>query len=127
MVALIVGASGGKGSGAVQAQKNHNPTSQENEDPVMPSASRPAGMPSDDIPGIPDASNRARMNEERTKAFNDERHKRLEEDASKLLALTTELKADVDKANKDELSLEVMRKASEIEKLAHDVQSRMKN
>jgi hypothetical protein len=44
-----------------------------------------------------------------------------------LLALTTELKSDVDKANKDELSLDVMRKAAEIEKLAHDVQNRMKN
>ena len=49
------------------------------------------------------------------------------DDASKLLALTTELKSDVDKTDKDELSLEVMRKAAEIEKLAHDVQSRMKN
>jgi hypothetical protein len=71
--------------------------------------------------------NRARMNEERMKALNSDRHKRLEDDASKLLALSTELKSDVDKANKDELSLDVMRKAAEIEKLAHDVQSRMKN
>jgi hypothetical protein len=67
------------------------------------------------------------MNEERMKALNSDRHKRLEDDASKLLALSTELKSDVDKANKDELSLDVMRKAAEIEKLAHDVQSRMKN
>jgi hypothetical protein len=37
------------------------------------------------------------------------------------------LKTDVNKTNKDELSLDVMRKAQEIEKLAHDVQSRMKN
>ena len=67
------------------------------------------------------------MSEERVKALNDDRHKRLEDDAGKLLALSTELKTEVDKANKDELSLEVMRKAAEIEKLAHDVQSRMKN
>ena len=57
---------------------------------------------------------------------NDARHKRMEADAAKLLELSTELKADVDKAGKDELSLEVMRKAEEIEKLAHDVKERMK-
>ena len=57
---------------------------------------------------------------------NDARHKRMEADAAKLLELATELKADVDKAGKDELSLEVMRKAEEIEKLAHDVKERMK-
>jgi len=84
-------------------------------------------MPADDIPDSMGGPNRARMNEERMKALNSDRHKRLEDDASKLLALSTELKSDVDKANKDELSLDVMRKAAEIEKLAHDVQSRMKN
>ncbi len=57
---------------------------------------------------------------------NDARHKRMEADVAKLLELSTELKADVDKAGKDELSLEVMRKAEEIEKLAHDVKERMK-
>jgi hypothetical protein len=44
-----------------------------------------------------------------------------------MMALTNELKSDVDKTNKDELSVEVIRKAGEIEKLAHDVQARMKN
>jgi hypothetical protein len=37
------------------------------------------------------------------------------------------LKADVAKTGKDELSVEVLRKAAEIEKLAHDLQNRMKN
>ena len=55
---------------------------------------------------------------------NDVRHKRLSDDVTKLLALSTELKAEVDKAGKDELSLEVMRKADAIEKLAHDVKER---
>ena len=57
----------------------------------------------------------------------DERHKRLEADTAKLLALTNELKAEVDKASKDELSLDVVRKAAEIEKLARDVKERMKS
>jgi len=70
---------------------------------------------------------RARMEEQRVKAMNDDRHKRLSADVDKLLSLTNELKSDVDKANKDELSIDVIKKAQEIEKLAHDVQSRMKN
>lgn len=56
----------------------------------------------------------------------DERRKRLEADTAKLVALTSELQAEVAKASKDELSLDVVRKAAEIEKLAHDVKERMK-
>ena len=77
--------------------------------------------------GMPDGGARERIDEERRKAINDGRHKKLEDDVDKLLSLTNELKTDVDKANKDELSLDVVRKAQEIEKLAHDVQSRMKS
>jgi hypothetical protein len=57
----------------------------------------------------------------------DERHKRLAADTAKLVELTNELKTEVDKASKDELSLDVVRKAAEIEKLAHDVKERMKS
>ncbi len=57
----------------------------------------------------------------------DERHKRLLSDTAKLVELTNDLKNEVDKANKDELSLDVVRKAAEIEKLAHDVKERMKS
>ncbi len=57
----------------------------------------------------------------------DERHKRLVADTAKLVALTNELKAEVEKASKDELSLDVVRKAAEIEKLARDVKDRMKS
>ncbi len=44
----------------------------------------------------------------------------------KLLSLANELKADVDKSSKDTLSLDVVRKADEIEKLAHSVKEKMK-
>ncbi len=57
----------------------------------------------------------------------DERHKRLLADTAKLVELTNELKAEVDKAAKDELSVDVVRKAAEIEKLARDVKERMKS
>jgi hypothetical protein len=96
------------------------------QDPAMPSTQRPGVQPPDDS-AQPSGPFRGVMDEQRKRAINDDRHKRLEQDVDKLLALTNELKTDVDKSNKDELSLDVVRKAGEIEKLAHDVQSRMKN
>jgi hypothetical protein len=43
-----------------------------------------------------------------------------------LLKLATELKAEVDKTTKDTLSLSVIRKADEIEKMAHGVKEMRK-
>jgi nitric oxide reductase activation protein len=57
---------------------------------------------------------------------NNERQKQLVSDTDKLVALANELKADVEKSNKDTLSLDVVRKADEIEKLAHSVKEKMK-
>jgi len=51
----------------------------------------------------------------------------MSEDSEKLLKLATELKAEVDKSTKDTLSLGVIRKADEIEKLAHAVKEKMKS
>ena len=55
-----------------------------------------------------------------------ERQRRLVDDTDKLLALATQLHTDVAKTNKDILSLDVVRRADEIEKLAHSVKERMK-
>ena len=41
-----------------------------------------------------------------------------------LLKMATDLKAEVEKSNKDQLSLSVVRKANEIEKLAHQVRTK---
>lgn len=57
----------------------------------------------------------------------EERRKRMLSDTAKLVALSTELNAEVEKTTKDELSVEVVRKAAEIEKLAHDVRERMRS
>jgi hypothetical protein len=57
---------------------------------------------------------------------NIERQKKLVEDTEKLVALVNQLKADVDKSSKDTLSLDVVRKADEIEKLAKSVKDKMK-
>jgi predicted Zn-dependent protease len=56
----------------------------------------------------------------------DDRQKQLAADTEKLLALATELKQQVDKSNKNTLSLGVIKKADEIEKLAHSLKERMK-
>jgi type VI protein secretion system component VasF len=67
-----------------------------------------------------------RLEEQQQKARSTERQKKLVADTDKLLALATELKTDVDKTNKDILSMDVIKKADEIEKLAHSVKERMK-
>jgi hypothetical protein len=55
-----------------------------------------------------------------------ERQKQIASDTAKLVKLATELKTDMDKTSKNEMSLDVIRKADEIEKLAHDLKLRMK-
>jgi len=56
-----------------------------------------------------------------------ERQKRLVSDTEKLLALATQLHDDVARTNKDILSLDVIKRADEIEKLAHSVKMGMKD
>jgi hypothetical protein len=52
--------------------------------------------------------------------------KQLADDTAKLLTLASELKAELDKSSKDKLSLSVIRKAEQVEKLAHKVRDEMK-
>ena len=88
------------------------------------SASRVPGMgPTAD--SAPDPL-RESSHEQMIREANTQRHKRMLDDANKMVQLSNELKADVEKTQKDELSLDVMKKAAEVEKLAHDVQQRMK-
>jgi nitric oxide reductase activation protein len=71
------------------------------------------------------------MREQQTKkqnfaAANAERKKQIADDTEKLLKLAADLKAEVDKTSKDTLSLNVIRRADEIERLAHSVKEKMK-
>jgi hypothetical protein len=68
-----------------------------------------------------------RLQGQRDRMWNDDRHKRLIADTDKLLQLATELKVDVDKSTPNELSVKVIQKATEMEKLSHDVKERMRN
>jgi hypothetical protein len=76
-------------------------------------------------PGAEDEQ-RVRMEKEMAKKAAQARQAEMKRDTEKLLKLATELKADVDKTNEGTLSLDVIKKAEEIEKLAHTVKDRMK-
>jgi hypothetical protein len=52
--------------------------------------------------------------------------KQLADDTAELLTLANELKVELDKSNKDTLSLSVIKKAAQVEKLAHKVRDEMK-
>lgn len=79
----------------------------------------------------PDANDQMRMSEQQAKqrnfaAANAERKRQIADDSARLLKLATDLKAEVDKTTKDTLSLNVIRKADEMERLAHSVKEKMK-
>jgi membrane protein involved in colicin uptake len=69
---------------------------------------------------------RIRMEKDMAKKANQQRQAELKRDAEKLLKVATELKAYVDKTNENLLSIEVVSKAEEIEKLAHSVREKMR-
>jgi hypothetical protein len=58
---------------------------------------------------------------------NKKRQKDIRDDTDKLFQLATELKAAVDKTNENLLSIDVVRKAEEVEKLAKKVKEKMKD
>jgi len=89
------------------------------------------GSPNPNVPGVapsfgdssPDAAMAAKMSKER----NADRQKTIVSETNQLLDLAKQLKDAVDKSDKDQLSLQVVRKAEEIEKLAKDVKSKMRD
>ncbi|MGA8670704.1 MAG: hypothetical protein WB679_12550 [Terracidiphilus sp.] len=110
-IALLTGA----------AQPGQQPTGGDVDKPyLLPEANR-----------LPDANDQMKMRDQKAKqqnfdAANAERKRQLSDESAKLLTLAMALKAEVDKTNKDMLSLNVIRKADEIEKLAHNVKEKMK-
>lgn len=67
------------------------------------------------------------MIEKQAKEANKKRQQDIKTDTDKLLVLATELKDAVDKTNENMLSLDVVRKADELEKLAKRVKEKMKD
>ncbi len=66
------------------------------------------------------------MEKKMVKKANQERQAQLRRDTEHLFRLSSELKQYVDKSSEDTLSLEVIKKAEEIEKLAHSVKEKMR-
>lgn len=104
---------------------------------VAPSGAQPpSGNPQKSIilpeaNRTPDANDLMKMREQQAKqqnyaAANAERKRQIAEDSARLLKLATDLKAEVDKTTKDMLSITVIRKADEIERLAHNMKEKMK-
>jgi hypothetical protein len=69
----------------------------------------------------------ARFEQQQIANMVSERHAQLQRDTEKLVALTAELKQNVDKAGRNILSMDVIKTAQEIQKLAKSVQEKMKN
>ena len=99
---------------------------------------QPPQQPIPDVPYLrpetnrpPDKNAQMQMHDDQAKArsveaANAERKRQIADDTSKLLELATQLKAEVDKTSKDTLSINVIRKAESIERLAHGVKEKMK-
>ena len=90
-------------------------------------------LPKGTAQGLPDMSGRRpptpeeiHMEKARLKQAGKERQAAIKKDTDKLLKLATELKQYVDKTNENTLSMDVVKKAAEIEKLAKEVKERMK-
>jgi hypothetical protein len=90
-----------------------------------PTQGKPS-RPNLDAPDAREKEEQEQVEKEMAKKANQERQSQLQRDADRLLKLATELKQYVDKTNEHTLSLDVIKKAEEIEKLAHSVKEKMK-
>ena len=113
MLASLWGAGSRSGMHAVSAAQSQQP--------AIPALQPPFGNSAE--PNDPMEHQRL---EKMEKARNADRQKQLVQDTDKLLALAKELKEEVGKSNADTLSIDVVKKASEIEKLAKNVKDRMR-
>ena len=82
----------------------------------------PQGQHGQDMGIKPDPDIEKKMAKQRIK----DRYKDLKRDSEKLLELATELKQQVDKSGENVLSMDVVKKCEEIEKLSKSVRSKMK-
>lgn len=95
--------------------------------PPSPNVGAPPFSREDPSQGRPeDNENAERLKKAMEKKLNEQRHEQLKRDTDRLLELSTELKQYVDKTNENLLSVDVVKKAEEIEKLAHSVKEKMK-
>ena len=74
----------------------------------------------------PKDDQRIQIEKDMAKKANEQRQAEIRRDSEQILKLATELKQYVEKSNENILSMDVVKKAEEIEKLAHSVKEKMK-
>lgn len=118
LVVLLLAADAGSQSKAVPRGVSPQPVAEArlSADPQFP---RPRRTPEEDRFAIERERAMARQR-------NKDRQAALKKDTDKLLELATELKEYVDKTDENMLSLDVIKKAEEIEKLSKSVKEKMK-
>jgi len=87
----------------------------------------PAVPPLPALDNAPPDMSEAKFERDMAKQRNVQRQKEIVADTNRLLDLAKQLKAAVDKSNKDQLSLSVVDTANEIEKLAKSVKEKMRD
>jgi hypothetical protein len=90
-----------------------------------PSSQFPVSTPNTSAQG-PEDDELKKWKKDALKKANKERQADIQRDTEKLFKLASELKEYVGKTDEHILSLDVIKKAEEIEKLAHDVKEKMK-
>ncbi len=91
----------------------------------QPAAQAPRNQPP--VRHIPEDSNLpASMDKKQLQRINQERFHKLKHDTDELYRLASELKDSVDKTDQNQLSVDVMKKAEQIEKLAKSVHDKMR-
>ena len=89
-------------------------------------AANPPGTPPQASSAAPQAAAGQTPSQQSNVPSDSEQKKQISAESTQLLAMAVALKAELDKTNKDVLSLNVIRKADEIEKLAHTVKEKTK-
>ena len=117
----VKGAAGLLAVATLLAAAQQSPSPNPEKPYLMPEANR-----------LPDKNDQMQMKQQQQAkdasytAANEERKKQIVDDAARLVELATDLKKEVDKTDKDTLSVNVIRKAEMIEKLAKGVKEKMK-
>ena len=114
---LLAGAAWSGNVGVAAAQQS---MPGRNADPIMPPSQPPGALPSED-PSVSGRMGADRLEEMKMA----DRRNHAQKDIDKITELTGELKADFAKTHQGELPVDLLKKAKEIEKLAHDLQSQM--
>src|SRR5579859_6901280 len=88
--------------------------------PSHPASGGGATTPNASSGQIPPQADSRQSKQQAALATEEQRRKQISDESTQLLAMALALKAEVAKTNKDVLSINVIRKADEIERLAHN-------